>query len=198
VRRHSQRIGGMSRGREGRPSPVRRARRTRASLLPQGPDLRRPCSLRSGARGSCLRASSTTPDAALTRRRAAVRGELPGPHRQAQSLARCPCPRLPHGWLLLTTRTAPRRGGSTRSSLARWTTSMRARGDDCSSTIAGAARQPIACQPAPAFRRGCRIKPFRKPRGPLAEWAASAAERDDLTTEHTRATNEMAVFGARP
>lgn len=46
--------------------------------------------------------------------------------------------------------------------------------------------------------RGCRIKPFRKPRGPLAEWAASAAERDDLTTEHTRATNEMAVFGARP
>jgi hypothetical protein len=56
----------------------------------------------------------------------------------------------------------------------------------------------VLARRTPPIRRGCRIKPFRKPRGPLAEWAASAAERDDLPTDDMRVTDEMAVFGARP
>ena len=42
------------------------------------------------------------------------------------------------------------------------------------------------------------MKPFPKPRGTLAEWRTSAAERDDLTTEDMRATDAMAVFGTHP
>jgi hypothetical protein len=45
---------------------------------------------------------------------------------------------------------------------------------------------------------GCRIKPFRKSRGALAERHASEAMRDYLVTNDMRARDEMAVFGTHP
>ena len=45
---------------------------------------------------------------------------------------------------------------------------------------------------------GCCTKPRRKSGCALAAVGARAAGRDDIATEHLRATDEMAVFRAHP
>jgi hypothetical protein len=68
----------------------------------------------------------------------------------------------------------------------------------CGKGQVGIAGRPESLGPAPAFTRGCRIKPSRKTCCATPEMATRAAGCDDLGTDAPRMTDAVADFGTHP